>query len=44
MIRRTVAKPMQFQDFVEAVKQVSGFWAVLNEVPDSLRRGGGSGS
>ena len=28
-----VVKPMKFQDFVEAVKQVSGFWAVINEVP-----------
>ena len=34
-----VVKPMKFQDFVEAVKQVSGFWAVLNEVPQSPRRG-----
>jgi hypothetical protein len=25
-----------FQDLVEAVKQASGFWAVLNEVPESL--------
>ncbi|MEP6592203.1 MAG: response regulator [Acidobacteriota bacterium] len=33
-----VVKPMKFQDFVEAVKQVSGFWAVLNEVPESLDR------
>ena len=33
-----VVKPMKFQDFVEAVKQVSGFWAVLNEVPESLHR------
>jgi two-component system response regulator len=31
-----VVKPMKFQDFVEAVKQVSGFWAVINEVPESL--------
>ena len=34
-----VVKPMKFQDFVEAVKQVSGFWAVINEVPENLRRG-----
>ena len=34
-----VVKPMKYQDFVEAVKQVSGFWAVINEVPESLRRG-----
>jgi CheY-like chemotaxis protein len=33
-----VVKPMKFQDFVEAVKQVSGFWAVINEVPKSLGR------
>jgi CheY-like chemotaxis protein len=33
-----VVKPMKFQDFVEAVKQVSGFWAVINEVPGSLGR------
>jgi CheY-like chemotaxis protein len=28
-----VVKPLKFQDFVEAVKQVGVFWAVLNEVP-----------
>lgn len=28
-----VVKPMKFQDFVEAVKQVGVFWAVINEVP-----------
>jgi CheY-like chemotaxis protein len=28
-----VVKPMKFQDFVEAVKQVGIFWAVINEVP-----------
>jgi CheY-like chemotaxis protein len=34
-----VVKPMKFQDFIEAVKQVGGFWAVINEVPPgSLRR------
>jgi CheY-like chemotaxis protein len=33
-----VVKPLKFQDFVEAVKQVSGFWAVLNEVPERPRR------
>jgi CheY-like chemotaxis protein len=26
------------QDFVEAVKQVSGCWAVVNEVPAALSR------
>jgi hypothetical protein len=25
-------------DLVEGVKQASGFWAVLNEVPERLRR------
>src|ERR1700730_15668858 len=34
-----VVKPLKFNDFVEAVKQVAGFWAVINEVPPgSLRR------
>ena len=33
-----VVKPMKFQDFVEAVKQVGGFWAVVNEVPRELNR------
>jgi CheY-like chemotaxis protein len=28
-----VVKPLKFQDFVEAVEQVSGFWAMVNEVP-----------
>ena len=28
-----VVKPMQFEDFVDAVKQVGAFWAVLNEPP-----------
>ena len=39
-----VVKPMKFQDFVEAVKQVGGFWAVINEVPESLRRSEGAGA
>ena len=33
-----VVKPLKFQDFVDAVKQVSAFWAVLNEVPERLSR------
>jgi two-component system response regulator len=33
-----VVKPLKFQDFVEAVKQVGGFWAVVNEVPERLHR------
>jgi CheY-like chemotaxis protein len=28
-----VVKPVNFQEFVDAVKQVGFFWAVLNEVP-----------
>jgi len=32
-----VVKPLKFQDFVEAVKQVGVFWAVINEVPASVR-------
>ena len=31
-----VVKPMKFQDFVEAVRQVGGFWGGINEVPGSL--------
>ena len=38
-----VVKPMKFQDFVDAVKQVSGFWSVINEVPERLRRSGAAG-
>ena len=33
-----VVKPLKFQDFVDAVKQVSAFWAVLNEVPERRSR------
>jgi len=28
-----VVKPVQFHEFVEAVKQTGGFWAVTNEPP-----------
>ena len=28
-----VIKPVSFQQFIEAVKQIGGFWAVLNEIP-----------
>jgi CheY-like chemotaxis protein len=34
-----VVKPLKFQDFVEAVKQVGVFWAVINEVPARARPG-----
>jgi CheY-like chemotaxis protein len=36
-----VVKPVNFHEFVDAVKQVGGFWAVLNEPPPgSVRRSG----
>jgi two-component system, response regulator len=28
-----VVKPVDFQDFIQAVKQVGVFWAVINELP-----------
>jgi CheY-like chemotaxis protein len=28
-----VVKPVRFQEFVEAVRQLGGFWALLNEPP-----------
>jgi two-component system, response regulator len=28
-----VVKPVDFNEFMEAVRQIGGFWAVLNEVP-----------
>lgn len=31
-----VVKPMNFHEFVDAVKQVGGFWAVVNELPETL--------
>lgn len=35
-----VVKPMKFKDFIDAVKQVGAFWAVLNEPPPgSVPRG-----
>ncbi len=34
-----VVKPVKFHDFVDAVKHVGGFWAVVNEPPPgSVRR------
>jgi CheY-like chemotaxis protein len=30
-----VVKPVDFQDFVEAVKLLGGFWAVVNQPPSS---------
>ena len=31
-----VVKPVAFEAFVEAVKTLGGFWAVLNEVPNRV--------
>ena len=40
-----VVKPVTFGEFVEAVKQVGAFWAVINEPPpQNLRRSGRAGS
>jgi two-component system response regulator len=40
-----VVKPMKFNDFVDAVRQVGGFWALINEVPPgSLRRAASAAS
>lgn len=33
-----VVKPVNFHEFVDAVKQVGGFWAVLNEPPPGTVR------
>jgi CheY-like chemotaxis protein len=32
-----VVKPVRFQEFVEAVRQLGAFWAVLNEPPPPAR-------
>lgn len=44
-----VVKPVRFADFVDAVQELGGFWAVLNEPPQGsagvqreLERGGGA--
>jgi CheY-like chemotaxis protein len=34
-----VVKPKTAEDLVEAVKQMTGFWTVTNEVPEGLHRG-----
>lgn len=37
-----VVKPVDFQKFVESVKQIGFFWAILNEPPpDAVKRPGG---
>lgn len=35
-----VVKPVGFQEFIEAVQEVGGFWAVLNEPPPGSTRAG----
>ncbi|MGE5499704.1 MAG: response regulator [Syntrophothermus sp.] len=32
-INAYVVKPVNFQQFIDAVKQIGSFWAVLNELP-----------
>lgn len=40
-----VVKPLHFESFMDAVKQLGSFWGVLNEPPPgSLRRHGRNGS
>lgn len=31
-----VVKPVEFKTFVEAIRQLGAFWAVLNEMPGSI--------
>jgi CheY-like chemotaxis protein len=37
-----VVKPVDFHEFVEAVKQLGGFWAVINEPPPMRHHWGGA--
>jgi CheY-like chemotaxis protein len=37
-----VVKPMKFQDFVDAVRQVGAFWGGINEVPPGTVQPGAS--
>jgi CheY-like chemotaxis protein len=32
-----VVKPVEFSDFMEAVRQLRAFWAVVNEAPPAIR-------
>jgi CheY-like chemotaxis protein len=32
-----VVKPVDFKEFIEAVKQLGVFWAVINEVPPGIK-------
>jgi two-component system response regulator len=31
-----VLKPVDFKQFIEAVKQIGSFWAILNELPSEI--------
>jgi CheY-like chemotaxis protein len=37
-----VVKPVDFHEFVEAVKQLGGFWAMVNEPPPARQHRGGA--
>jgi len=36
-----VVKPVEFSDFMEAVKQLGGFWGLVNEAPPEAPRAAG---
>jgi hypothetical protein len=37
-----VVKPVDFTDFVDAVRQIGAFWAVVNEAPPTTASPAGS--
>lgn len=37
-INAYVVKPVGFKEFIEAVKQIGIFWAILNELPPEVKR------
>jgi CheY-like chemotaxis protein len=39
-----VVKPVDFQQFVDAVKTIGQFWAVINEVPGAIGKSATSGA
>jgi len=34
-----VVKPVNFKDFIDAVKEIGIFWALINELPPEVRSG-----
>ena len=36
-VNASVVKPLGYQEFLEAVRELGGFWAVLNEPPPGTR-------